>query len=217
MGPRTRLLIGLDFDGTLTPLRPRPGQVRLASSTRALLEALARKPGVTVAVVSGRALPDLRRRAKARGVRLGGNHGLELEDWVHPAARAARPRLAAAAAELRRLYPRLLVEDKRWSVSIHRAPAPPVLALARRLRLHARVGKRVVELLPTAKWHKGHALRKLADGGRILYAGDDATDELAFRLLGRKALTVKVGPGPTAARYRLGGVSAVRRLLAALR
>lgn len=219
MGLKSRLLIGLDLDGTLVALRPRPGQVRLPPSTRRLLSRLARRPGVSVAIVSGRALPDLRRRAAAPGVLLGGNHGLELPGWVHPAARRARPRLEAALRELRAALPRLLIEDKRWSLSVHDrrgAAQAEVAAVARRRRLRLRRGKKVLELLPAADWHKGHALRKLAAGGRILYIGDDATDEEAFRSLGRGALTVKVGEGRTAARYRLADVGAVRRLLAAL-
>ena len=45
------------------------------------------------------------------------------------------------------------------------------------------------------------------------YIGDDKTDEDAFRALGKKGYTVKVGSGPTLADYYLKGTSEVIRLL----
>jgi trehalose 6-phosphate synthase/phosphatase len=47
----------------------------------------------------------------------------------------------------------------------------------------------------------------------ILAIGDDRTDEDLFTALPEEAVTVRVGPGPTRARYRLPSVSAVRGLL----
>lgn len=85
------------------------------------------------------------------------------------------------------------------------------------LRLHA--GKRVWELRPDVDWDKGRALarlaRELGRGWDILFAGDDLTDEEGFRSLGRRALSVRVGPGETAARYRIGR-GQVARLLRAI-
>jgi trehalose 6-phosphate phosphatase len=37
----------------------------------------------------------------------------------------------------------------------------------------------------------------------VAYLGDDVTDEFAFRALGPADVTVKVGPGDTAARFRV--------------
>jgi trehalose 6-phosphate phosphatase len=48
-----------------------------------------------------------------------------------------------------------------------------------------------------------------------VYVGDDTTDEDAFEALSDRpdAVTVRVGPGDTAARYRLDDVNAVIRYL----
>lgn len=67
-------------------------------------------------------------------------------------------------------------------------------------------------------WSKGHALLKIArDAGRakrVLFVGDDRTDEEGFRILGSRVITVKVGrAGKTSARFRLGRQEEVRRLL----
>jgi trehalose 6-phosphate phosphatase len=42
-----------------------------------------------------------------------------------------------------------------------------------------------------------------------VYLGDDVTDEDAFAALAPPAVTVKVGPGETVARYRLPDIDAV--------
>ena len=56
------ILLGLDFDGTLTPLRDRPDAVELEESTRAILASLAKSPRVVVMIVSGRSIRDLAAR-----------------------------------------------------------------------------------------------------------------------------------------------------------
>ena len=94
--PRARLIVGLDFDGTLAPMARRPHQASLPPETRALLRRLARKRGAIVAVVSGRGLADLKSRVKVPGAYMAGNHGLEIEgpglSWTHPGAEAQRGR-----------------------------------------------------------------------------------------------------------------------------
>jgi trehalose 6-phosphate phosphatase len=87
--------------------------------------------------------------------------------------------------------------------------------------LTAKPGKAVLELAVTDA-DKGTALTRLAaelGAAGVLYLGDDVTDEDAFRAL-TEAVTVKVGEGDTAARYRvpdLPGVQAVlERLVAGL-
>lgn len=79
-------------------------------------------------------------------------------------------------------------------------------AASPRLRLHS--GKAVLELRPPVDWHKGSAILLLAEQfqiapASIIYLGDDATDEDAFRALSpARCLTFQVGAGPTAARWQ---------------
>lgn len=78
-----RLLVALDFDGTLSPLVDDPMSARMLPAARAAVDALVATPETTVAFVSGRSLPDLRIIAEhdddAR-VLLVGSHGAE--HWV---------------------------------------------------------------------------------------------------------------------------------------
>ena len=60
-----RLLILTDFDGTLVELQENPDSVELSSGRRDLIQRLARRPDLTLGVVSGRRLADVRLRVGA--------------------------------------------------------------------------------------------------------------------------------------------------------
>ncbi|MFA5140109.1 MAG: trehalose-phosphatase [Elusimicrobiota bacterium] len=232
---RQSLLLGFDFDGTLAAFAPTPGRARLPAATRRMLAALTRQPGWHVAVLSGRGLADVRSKVRIPGVCYGGNHGIELAcrrlRWTHPGARRLRPLFRRCAAEVRarlRGFPGTLLEFKGFGFSVHyrgmRRHSPRQLAQAIQdclkpgLRLVP--AKKIWEVRPDLDWDKGRAMLRIARelGSRgILFMGDDATDEEAFRRLRKRAITVRVGfRGKTTALYRMQGVKAVNRFLAAL-
>ena len=77
-------------------------------------------------------------------------------------------------------------------------------------------GKEVVEL-SVADLTKGDAIVGLAsEVDVVLYIGDDTTDEAVFAVLRADDVGVKVGPGPTAARYRVDDVNDVVEVLRVL-
>lgn len=230
-------LVALDFDGTLAPLRRARSAAHLPHGRRLMLQRLGRLPDVRVVIVSGRALPDLRRRCRIRGAALSGEHGMSLlgfgRAWIHPATvrlHRESAALAAAASRLTLGMRGVEVEKKRTSVSVHWRKSPAVRrhpeglggALAGLLHAGWRIaaGKCVWELRPDIARGKGDAIllaqRRLGPGARVLFIGDDATDEEGFRRLGRKAWTVRVGPGETAARWRVSGPADVDALLVEL-
>ena len=91
------------------------------------------------------------------------------------------------------------------------AEAAALEVTARHTGLHVLHGKHVVEV-SVVRADKGTALVALRDevgADAVAYFGDDVTDEDAFRTLGPNDLTVKVGPGDTAAAVpgRVGGGS----------
>lgn len=230
------LLVGLDFDGTLAPLALRPGRARLSRGTRGLLSRLAAKRSVRLAVLSGRGLADVKARVGLRRVTCAGNHGLEIEGpgvrWSHPGALAARSAAQGAARALeRRLrdFPGAELENKGLTLSVHYrlVPAAARPGLRRLLlravgphagRLELAPGKQVREVRPRVRWNKGHALLKIArlmgGGPGLLFVGDDRTDEEGFRVLGRRAVTVRVGSAArSAARFLLRRRERVEDLL----
>jgi trehalose 6-phosphate phosphatase len=83
-----RLVLLLDFDGTLAPIVERPELAAMPEATRDGLSRLMARPGVEVAVVSGRGLADVRERAAIPGIAYAGNHGMEIHgpgvDRIHP-------------------------------------------------------------------------------------------------------------------------------------
>jgi trehalose-phosphatase len=221
-----RMLVALDFDGTLAGIVGDPDAARLEPDTRAALVRLAARPDTDIAVVSGRALEDVRARVAIDGVFYGGNHGLEIEgpgvQRVHVDAAAARPALAACAEHLRPhvdALPGAILEDKGLTLSVHYRQVPgdrdgagarllqEVRALATKFPgLRVTTGKMVIELRPDVQWDKGRAVRFLlaaleAGAGSMLpviFIGDDITDEDAFRAISADGQGIVVAPEPPA-------------------
>ncbi len=202
-------VLALDFDGTLSPIVPRPEDAALLPAAREPLRRLCARDDTRVAIVSGRGLADVRHRVALDDAYYAGNHGMEIDGpgvhRVHAAAAARRPALetcAAALAERLRPFDGVQIEDKGLTLSVHyrRAAAPnaeaAVLAAVeescdRAAGLRATRGKRVVEVRPDVPWDKGRATRFLFDSLRGagappvpgIFVGDDRTDEDAFRAL----------------------------------
>jgi trehalose 6-phosphate synthase/phosphatase len=80
-------------------------------------------------------------------------------------------------------------------------------------------GHKVIEIRPYGI-HKGRIVPPLspekAASTTILAIGDDRTDEDLFAAVPPEAITIRVGPGATRARFRLDGVPSVRALLQSL-
>jgi len=239
------LLLLLDIDGTLCELMPHASAARVPPATCAALESLARRPGVYVALVTGRSVADAERIAPVAGAHVHGNHGIE---WrapdgtrgADPAWAQARPALREAVARIAAVlapHPGAWLEDKEYSLTVHvrgceRPVASAALAaaesVATELGLRTAAGKEVLNIVPPGVADKGSAVLRLVEelGGdaptaAVLFAGDDVTDEDAFRALREHvphAVTVHVGPGdaPTAATTTLPTPDALAAVLATL-
>ena len=216
------LALFLDYDGTLTSIRSRPEAARLPVNTRHLLEELSRQPGIWVAVVSGRALLDLKRKVGIKGICYVGNHGLELQGpklrHINPVAQKSQPLLKRIARLLKRALKPIVgawVEDKGLTLAVHYREVKPQDKLAVRNLFHEVVrpyreqqqvrvtaGKQVFEVRPPVRWTKGTVVQwllarreALRSGATILpiYIGDDQTDEDAFEALRGRGICIAVG------------------------
>jgi trehalose 6-phosphate phosphatase len=196
-----------------------------------VLARLAAVDGVTVALVSGRGVADLRTTSGLTGpYRWVGSHGAEFDGSLTRALTAQRDDLADLLAPVVAVTTGARLEVKPASVAVHvrqvddRDAATALLDKVRTLAdssLTMKPGKDVLELAVTGA-DKGSALLRLAgELGAIatVYLGDDVTDEDGFRALGPDDVTIKVGDGETAARYRVpdpAGALAVLERLAVL-
>lgn len=235
--PGQRLLLFLDYDGTLVSIQRSPDRAVLPHRRRRFLEALSER--MFICIVSGRSLADVRRCVGIEGLAYIGNHGLEARwgrrTWVHPLANKRRPALGRLLKRIEartRRFPRLFVEDKGVTGSVHfRRLDPALVAPLRRIvaeevrrkggTFMVTEGKKVLEIRPDIDWDKGVGIRKLMNwlprerGTVRIFIGDDRTDEDAFRALGGDSITIHVGRGrETRARYRLADVERVWTFLA---
>lgn len=238
----TPLLVLLDIDGTLCDIVSDPHGAVVPEATQRTLARLAATPSVRLALVTGRAVREARRMVHVPGVPIIGNHGLEWVDAAGDAHRiggwdAVAPRMRRAhealVAHVSRI-PGAVLEDKTYSLTVHYRNVDPTLtgALRNAVRivaadegLRTADGKCIVNVLPPIDVDKGHAALKLARetgasarDASILFAGDDVTDENAFRALAREiphAVTVRVAAsdGPSAARFRIPSPSALASAL----
>ncbi len=209
-----RIILLSDFDGTLCPIVDQPKQASIPEPTKLLLETLARRPGISVAIVSGRSLADLKQRIGLEELTYAGNHGLEIEGptfrFVEPVAQKARPVVDHLNRLLRQVlspFKGVIVEHKGLTLTVHYRMVEDSAVdefkslfeeIADSIRSLGRVritsGKKVHEVRPAVSWDKGTAIsllleryNALAGSGRsvAIFLGDDVTDEDGFRALRR--------------------------------
>ncbi|MBI4289965.1 MAG: trehalose-phosphatase [Betaproteobacteria bacterium] len=222
-----------DLDGTLVEIADSPEGVSIDFDLRRLIERLYRSTGGAVALISGRSIEDIDRLFPEMHPPVAGQHGIERRDHRGQIFRHAFPsvqldRLRDRIAKAIAPHSRLLLEDKGLSLALHYRRAPRLGGFVHRLMRTLQVqagpeyclqsGKRVVEVKPAGS-NKGYAIgefmREPPFRGRTpVFVGDDITDEYGFETVNRLGgHSVKVGPGPTSARWRLPSVQAVRQWL----
>lgn len=219
----------IDLDGTLVDIADSPSGINVDAILRDLLARLRQACGGAVALISGRALDDLDHHLQPLCLPAAGQHGLEYRDATGTVTRrsfdrSAMDTLRAALTPVVERYPGLLLEDKGQSLALHFRRQPRLAPYLHRLMqdlasglsglIELQRGKRVVEARP-AGWHKGTAIADLLaeppfHGRRPVFIGDDITDENGFVIVNAlQGLSIKVGPGRTAARFRLPDVDGV--------
>jgi trehalose 6-phosphate phosphatase len=229
----TSLVVMSDFDGTLTPIQSQPEQVRLSAHVRVALAQLVAKD-VLVGVVSGRSLPDVRKRVGLDRICYVGCHGYSFQTTNgHPVTLMNRAEEALLPSISRTLRLRLKdlrgirVETKEAGISIHyrnatrrdakRARAAIQETIRQNRRLHLITGKKVWEILPgpgVDKWTAIRMLLALEDRAKslLVYIGDDVPDEYVFARM--RGISVAVGKRRhTAARFYVETTADVRRFL----
>ena len=203
-------IVGLDFDGTLSPIVDDPEAAHIHPDASGVLVDLARQVAA-IAVITGRparqvlALGGLEEVGAAvaevgKELYVFGQYGNER--WSSTNRRVVSPRPPHGLATFLRELPRILraagaedafVEDKGLAVAVHtRRLADPVGAfgrllpafrdLAARHDLVVEPGRNVIEIRSPGM-HKGLVVEQLMENleaGAFLFAGDDLGDVEAF-------------------------------------
>ncbi len=224
----------LDIDGTLAEFAKAPDAVRIDVEIGAVLPRIRRDLGGALALITGRAITSADHLFPGQKMPIAGQHGCERRDaagtiHLHAPIKATQARLRKLLRGLAKRHPQLLLEDKGASLALHYRSTPHlashVYQTLRRSIEHEegyelQPGKLLLEVRPEGR-DKGTAIHDfMAErpfAGRLpVFVGDDMTDEHGFAAVERLGgWTVKVGPGRTAARFRLANPTAVKRWLLA--
>jgi len=231
------LLLMCDYDGTLVPLAPRPELAHPQPPLLNLLQRLVSRPGLHLAIISGRTLADLQSLLPVPGLNLAGLHGSKVAIPgrrvidLHPPEQKNIPwqEIIMIARKATAGIPNLFIENKGDAVALHyrladsRAAATALDQFQQSLEpflnnnLELLYGHKVLEVRPRGL-NKGLAVTFFTrqwPRAFPLYLGDDRTDEDAFAALPEKGLAIRIGNNRPASRaqYFLDSPSAVVEFL----
>jgi trehalose 6-phosphate synthase/phosphatase len=232
-----RIAFFLDYDGTLREIERDPRAARPNAGVETLLHRLGQQPNLDVTVISGRSQEDMEAFLGGHPFRLIAEHGASLrgpgkKEWER-LDRNVNYAWKEELLPILRLYeqatPGSTIEEKHSSIVWHYRKADEdfgawkakqlteeLSALTANYPIKVRHGKRMVEVT-AAENNKGAAVARVLEQNNnyevALCAGDDLTDESMFEPSRPRLLTVKVGIGPTQARFRISDPATFRQFL----
>ena len=215
--------IFLDYDGTLVPIVNDPENCYAPDELKQLLKIL--NDRYELYIVSGRTLEDLEKflsmplnfiylhglGAKVRG------KDISLIDNIQTyTEKFQRVKNAILSDE----FEGLRVYDKGFGVVFHLGLVPKKLhdEIIEKVEIAARendlglyYGKNLVEV-KIMNINKGKAIRKLRNEKECMIAGDEETDEDAFREC-RECISIHIGDGSSLAKFKLRDITEFRMIL----
>jgi len=203
-----RVVLFLDYDGTLADFTNHPDIVEPKAEVVALLEALIACDTITPSIISGRRLSHLQKLVPFPDMILAGTYGLEIqfkdEEIYYP---LKFEKIRPALEELKPIWlgfiegeEGFILEDKGWTLAIHARfvdehTADKILldaqkAASRELDpkiFQVKSGHKFLEVSPKQA-DKGQCVKFLVnkistENAVLLYLGDDDKDEVAFEVV----------------------------------
>ena len=191
----------LDIDGTLLDLARTPDAVVVPGDLQHTLTRLHQELDGALAFVSGRSLTAIDRLFAPLSTAAIGCHGVEVrgaDGRVEALAKPLPEGVRQLFGELAKTHPGLLLEDKVYALALHYRLAPKarpsLIAVLEKHKERLKAegislieGKAVIEARPSGI-DKGVGLCALVAqrpfrGRRILFGGDDTTDQDVFAML----------------------------------
>jgi trehalose 6-phosphate synthase/phosphatase len=238
-GSANRLLLLLDYDGTLVPFAATPELASPDLELKKLLRALARRAGCSVHILSGRTRVTLDHWLGDLPIGLHAEHGFwsrtDCSRGWEPISNNPFDWKQGIMHVLERFTvatPGSLIEEKTAGLAWHYRMADPDFGAMHASELYSKL-KKETSLLPTdLLWgdkvieirlqgiNKGVIATRLISAlpgpATVLAMGDDRGDEDLFAALSEGSLAVHVGPQPSRAAYRVADSAAARALLTSL-
>lgn len=224
-------MYAFDFDGTLAKIVRSPSDAKMSQTTEKLLKELSSL--VPVAVVSSRAVEDIKKRIGFIPQYIIGNHSLNVLDQKRDVLEKAEKTCKnwKNVIDQGGFPAGVEIEDKVYSLAIHyrksrakKEALNSIKEIISKLSPRPRVvsGKSVVNIIPEGAPHKGSAVLDLIQRSRakhVFYVGDDDSDEDIFNLdyADGQIMTVRVGEKKTSqAKYFIKHQSEINRVLTTL-
>nr|CAH7729595.1 unnamed protein product [Callosobruchus chinensis] len=212
-----QLALLLDYDGTLSPLVAHPDLAKIPPKTKEILQALSQVPEIFIGIISGRAADNAKQMVGLDTLTYAGNHGLEV---IYPDGNRYNHQLPTNFEnDVKRMIQKLeqsVVRDGAWienkgpSLTYHyrAVPAEKKEELATNAtRIMEEANFKVVqahdgvEARPKIDWNKGKVAVMLLEQKygknwekdvKVVFAGDDTTDEDAMKALKGHAATFRI-------------------------
>ena len=233
-----RLIIFLDYDGTLTPIVATPDQAIISAEMRELVKRLAQTH--QTAVVSGRATDDVSQKVGVENIYYAGSHGFEIlrpdkSVYINESienSRGDQVKILETLKDRLKDIEGVLVEDVKHTVSVHYrlvseddlfvVDAAVQATIDKFVNFKLTHGKKVYEIRPNVDWHKGKAVDWILNEVNFdqtnqiaLYIGDDVTDEDAFVALKERGFGILVAEQvrDSAAKFWIKNTDEVQKVL----
>ena len=232
-----KIVLFLDYDGTLTPIVKRPEDAILSDNMRNVLKKYSSK--FPMAIVSGRDMDDVRKLVGLERVIYSGSHGFRISGpdglyMEHENSEEIVPALDRIEEELHELFngniKGVRIDRKRYAIAVHyrnvaeenigEVISRTETVIHKSPGFRKGEGKMIVEIRPDIEWHKGKAIGWIMDklgfspdqNAVPVYIGDDITDEDVFDTLPKSGIGILAGfhGRPTKARYSLKNVYQVQ-------
>lgn len=236
-----KLLIFLDYDGTLVPIQNHPKDAILPKLERSLIRKLSKKRRVRLVITSGRPRAFLEQQFKNLSMEMGAEHGAsyyntQTKQWINLISSELRwyDQVNTMMENFASRIPESFVEKKEYGLCFHYRNSPKEFGQYQANKLYFELemsmakmpisileGKKNIEVR-AIEANKGSFCRwflnQVVDPDSYLpiAVGDDQTDEDMFIVTKERGLALKIGGGNTTADFQMAKQSKVVEVLQSL-
>ena len=223
-----RIVVFVDYDGTLVPIEQSPELAVLRPDTKEELRRFSKYPWLDLVIVSGRDSRFLNHQFDGLPLPIAAEHGAKSFDpatrrWkrrIHRSRASWYPLALKILSDYTDRVPHSQIEKKHFTLAWHYRQAPQEYAefQARKLAQELEMGlanlpvsiirgKKVIEVRAVEADKGLYAMdflrNRSSEGTFCLAFGDDRTDEDMFNAIHGRGLAIKIGSGPSTADYAL--------------